>query len=505
MSQLQLSTNRIDGTRVESRQREGREWLVAPVVMIVEGVLNGELVPADEFSHHAASWNGRPAVLDHPMADGEPVSANDPGILERIGVGQIFNVTSVEGKLKAEAWVDVERAGRSQDGRELVRRLRAGDTVEVSTAYWRDLDAQPGEHNGQAYNGTARNLKPDHLAFLLHEVGACSVADGCGCPRVNVEDGMEINVMGKARRPSFSGTSSGEWSAPSLSDYESAYDGDAGSGGVGDRPAAFKRWVAGHSLLGDPAADNYRDLLFFPVVSPAGDLYESALMAVIGGRGAQANIPAAAKESAQNMARRLLNSEFDRDLETERDRGWIGALTNSVVSAVRNIFMEAKMDERRQAILDSGAPWDAETLGALTEDQVTWLHGHVVQAAPDPEPETNAGAEPAPEPAQTPDVKVLLDEYLADLGGLDGLKAKLAELKANEAQERAELVARLKANQRCALSEAQLERLDTETLQGIEQSLIPADYRGQGGGPRPNAGEVKVEKLAKPRLFEEAA
>lgn len=317
---------------------------------------------------------------------------------------------------------------------------------------------------------------------------------------------MEINVLGKARRPTFSGKSSGSWSAPSLSDFERAYDGDAGEGGVADRPAAFKRWVAGHSLLGDPGADNFRELCFFPVVSPSGSLNENALAAVLGGRGAQANIPSAAKESAQRMARSLLNSQFDRDLETEQERGWIKALTNSIVSALKTLFVEANMDERRQAILDSGAPWDEETLNALSEEQVEWLHGRlVVQAAPNPEPETNAGTAPAtdPDPTPAPDVKALLDECLADLGGLDGLKTKLAQIQANEAQEKAELVARLKANQRCALSEAQLNALDVETLQRIEQSLVPADYRGQGGGPRPNVGEVVVEKLAKPRLFEQ--
>jgi hypothetical protein len=392
MDRLQFSINQIDASKVTSRTRDGREYLIAPVVMLCEGVLNGELLTAEEFEHHAGAWNGRPIVLGHPLVDGLPVSANDPDLLAQFSIGHVFDAMPGEGKLRAQAWVDVDKAAQTPEGREVVQRLRTGQGIEVSTAYWRDLEEEPGELAGAEYVGIARNLKPDHLAFLLHDVGACSIDDGCGCPRVNQEGEVEENV----------------------------------------------------------------------------------------------------------------NSQVDRDLETDQERGWIKALTNSIVSAVRTLFVEANMDERRQAILDSASMWDTETLEALTEEQVTWLHGHVVQVAPEPEPETNE-TDPKPEPAEAPDVKALLDEYLADLGGLSGLKAKLAELQANEAQERAELVTRLKANQQCILSEEQLGELGIEVLQGIEQSLIPADYRGQGGGLRPNADEPKVEKLAKPRLFEEVA
>ena len=398
MDALRLTANRIDGSRVTSRKMtDGHEFLIAPVVMIVEGVLNGELLSEAEFAHHVASWNGRPIVLDHPVQDGMPVSANHPEVLEQVGIGNVFNAEAREGKLRAEAWVDVNRASRSQDGREIVQRLRAGKGIEVSTAYWRDLDGQPGELDGVAYNGIARNLKPDHLAFLVHDVGACSIADGCGCPRVNADGTQEQE---------------------------------------------------GNVITGTTAADppeSSRD--------GADDGHESGLIQAL--------------------------------------RRWAGAITNRI--------LEGNMDERRQAILESGETWDAETLAALTEEQIEWLHGHVVQVAP--EPATN---EADPEPAQAPvDIRALLDEYLADVGGLDGLKARIAEIKTVEANARAEIVARLAANTRCAFTEAQLNKLDQETLEAFERSLRPADYRGQGGGPQANAGGVVVEKLDRPSLFEE--
>ena len=36
-----------------------------------------------------------------------------------------------------------------------------------------------------------------------------------------------------------------------------------GGGKVADLPQAVKTWIAGHTLLGDPKADNERDLAFF--------------------------------------------------------------------------------------------------------------------------------------------------------------------------------------------------------------------------------------------------
>ena len=38
-----------------------------------------------------------------------------------------------------------------------------------------------GVHNdGRAYIAIARKYRPDHLAILLNERGACSIQDGCG-------------------------------------------------------------------------------------------------------------------------------------------------------------------------------------------------------------------------------------------------------------------------------------------------------------------------------------
>lgn len=163
---------------------EGRDHLVVPVVMIVEGVLNGALVPTEELIASAEAWNGRPVPILHPQQGQEYVSANEPRVIERCVVGHVF-AAHVEGnRLKAELWIDVHKA-RKLGHALVVRDLEAGKIIEVSTGYFADEEAAEGEFNGAPYAVIHRNLRPDHLALLPGETGACSIADGCGTPRVN--------------------------------------------------------------------------------------------------------------------------------------------------------------------------------------------------------------------------------------------------------------------------------------------------------------------------------
>ncbi|QDP55368.1 MAG: hypothetical protein Tp176DCM1853251_52 [Prokaryotic dsDNA virus sp.] len=173
---------------------EGQEHLVVPVVMIVEGVLNDALVPAAEFAKFPDAWNGRPVPVLHPQENGAHISANRPDVIERNTIGQIFNARAEGGKLKADAWINTAKAGRLGYG-DLIAQLESGQVVEVSTGYFSDDDMTPGEYNGKPYRMVHRNIRPDHLALLPGEIGACSAADGCGT-RVNSKKGsltMKVN------------------------------------------------------------------------------------------------------------------------------------------------------------------------------------------------------------------------------------------------------------------------------------------------------------------------
>ena len=186
---------------VRTEQWEGRSWLVAPVVALRSGVLNDEFVSDEEVLKHPESWNGRPVVVYHPISkEGRPISANSPEVLSRQQIGQFFNAMATRedgAKLKGEIWIDLTKAA-SLGGQAMatVQRLRSNHPLEVSTAYYRDMVMREGNLNGQAYQSIAKNIKPDHLAVLPDQVGACSWEDGCGAPRVNLRedevDGQQV-------------------------------------------------------------------------------------------------------------------------------------------------------------------------------------------------------------------------------------------------------------------------------------------------------------------------
>jgi hypothetical protein len=197
MLTLQFSGNATTG-QVKEITHAGRRYLVSPVVALREGILNDTYVSEAEFGKFASSWQGRPVPIAHPKADGLPISANTPDIWANDVLGHLWNVAVDGGALKGEIWIDLDKAqmmAGAQGARavQIVNKLRANQPLEVSTGYFCEMEATPGTFNGYAYGGIARNIRPDHLAILPDEIGACSWADGCGTPRINQQEDMSVD------------------------------------------------------------------------------------------------------------------------------------------------------------------------------------------------------------------------------------------------------------------------------------------------------------------------
>ncbi len=170
--------------KIRRTTRDGRAYIVATASMIVPGVLKGSrgalFYPEDEIARNVSAWNHIPIVVRHPHAsDGSAVSARNPTILDKQGIGEVFNVQA-NGKLTAEAWIDIDRANKIDPT--IVRNLTQGQPIELSTGLFTDNEVAPAgaSFNGVPYDAIARNYRPDHLAILMDEKGACSIADGCG-------------------------------------------------------------------------------------------------------------------------------------------------------------------------------------------------------------------------------------------------------------------------------------------------------------------------------------
>lgn len=188
------TTNARVGKVRREKGNDGHEYIVASFVSMIPGVMNGSrgplYYPPEEVAANPGAWDGIALCAGHPKGeDGAILSAHDPAVRARweIGVVQRDTVTQT-GNRAGEAWfrADLTRQRAPQVYAALNAAL-AGKRVakiEVSTGLgttdYEDEQTRVDPRTGQAYNRIATQYKPDHLAILTRERGACSVDDGCG-------------------------------------------------------------------------------------------------------------------------------------------------------------------------------------------------------------------------------------------------------------------------------------------------------------------------------------
>jgi hypothetical protein len=177
-----LASTKVDSSTLQLKTLNGRTYLVGPLVMAKEQVMNELLYTKDELTRGCPGWNGRPATVGHPKVDGKYCSANVPAILEANQIGFIFDSNMDNDKLRAQLWIDVTKLDMFPEVRDAIAN---GVMLEVSTGLMLDMTADEGMFNNVKYKGKAVNHLPDHLALLPGEVGACSIKDGAGFPRIN--------------------------------------------------------------------------------------------------------------------------------------------------------------------------------------------------------------------------------------------------------------------------------------------------------------------------------
>lgn len=191
-------------SRAKRIVRNGRAVWVADATIIVPGVLNGSqgslYYPDEHVKRHVPDWNGMPLVVYHPTRNGQPVSGRDPSVLEEWGVGNVWGSEWDGTKNVVQAHFDedsvkrIDARLREQKGplyNAMLPRLEKGLPIELSTGLYTDnIPANNGSnHKGKPYTHVAVNYRPDHLAVLPDQRGACSIDDGCG---INVNSTVEL-------------------------------------------------------------------------------------------------------------------------------------------------------------------------------------------------------------------------------------------------------------------------------------------------------------------------
>jgi hypothetical protein len=186
---------------------EGRDFLVVPMVILTEGVHRGSdgplYYPKEELAKTPAVWNHKPIVVYHPEMNGVGISACDPVVITNRKVGVMMNTKFENGRLKSEAWIEAPRANLVDP--RIMAAIETNQMMEVSTGVFVDHDPTEGTWGAEEYQAIARNYRPDHLALLPDQIGACSIKDGAGLLRnVSADRKAKMEVAFKKMMEGFS-------------------------------------------------------------------------------------------------------------------------------------------------------------------------------------------------------------------------------------------------------------------------------------------------------------
>jgi len=188
---MQTIVANLDNRSLKKKKLKGRDYYVAPVVLMTHAVHEGSkgplYYPDTELEKWTPSWNHKPITNGHPMKGGVAVSASDSDIMEELELGFLLN-SKWDGKQRSSAWIDIENA-RIKFPR-FLEKMEKKEPIEVSTGLMVDEVEGEGEYEGKKFRAIAKNHRPDHLAILMDSIGACSIKDGGGLFQLN-EAGIE--------------------------------------------------------------------------------------------------------------------------------------------------------------------------------------------------------------------------------------------------------------------------------------------------------------------------
>lgn len=171
MPQIRVNiSTAVNSKLIREEVVNGRTFIVVPSKTLPDNiVMNGGLYPAEEIAKSYKSLEGTPAPLGHPEHEGKYISANDArAYLFNIG-GFNKNVERKDGIVHVEKWIDKEHAERMAP--ELIDAINHGEPIHTSTGLLCTRGPAP---KGANYDWVALNMRFDHDAILLGEVGAAT-------------------------------------------------------------------------------------------------------------------------------------------------------------------------------------------------------------------------------------------------------------------------------------------------------------------------------------------
>lgn len=180
----------VNSADIRTEMFNGRRHLVIPSYTLPDDVvMNGGLYPRAEIEASYASLENTPAPLGHPQIDGEYVSAHHPAAVNAYHAGAFNRNVKRDGhRVYLEKWVDLEFAENSARGKELLAAIEAKTPIHTSTGVLLRRETVTNA-NETGYSWIARDMRFDHDAILINEIGAATPDQGVGL-FVNVEEAV---------------------------------------------------------------------------------------------------------------------------------------------------------------------------------------------------------------------------------------------------------------------------------------------------------------------------
>lgn len=151
----------------------GREHVVAQMRPIEgDSVMNGLRYPMSEVQKSFGQLENLLAPAGHPEIDGQPTQIkNNPVAINSYNVGAFVRNPTINGKaVLSELVIDEETASQTEKGREILRRIKSGKRMGVSTGLTAKVNEKRGNKGKRnEFFGEVENIEFDHVAVLLSE------------------------------------------------------------------------------------------------------------------------------------------------------------------------------------------------------------------------------------------------------------------------------------------------------------------------------------------------
>ena len=183
-----LAANATITNVAQRKELDGVAHMVIPVVALKEGILNNIFYPAEEIQAFCSSveW-GACTHQSSCYQRGFRFRLIRQHLRKLLTLGNFSMPFFDDGKLKGELWLNIDKAERL-GFTEIIEHFDDGLMMEVSTGLFTEIQSQDGLFGADSYKSIATNIRPDHIALLPNDKGACSIEDGCGAMRFNKDD-----------------------------------------------------------------------------------------------------------------------------------------------------------------------------------------------------------------------------------------------------------------------------------------------------------------------------